>query len=177
METVKTLQKNERRLKELVFQTEEDHKTNQRMQELVEKLQNKLKAYKRQMEEAVSVSVFNSLPPCRGFLLAHPGQTLLPLTPTGRTGKPEPGQVPQNGARAGRRRGEGWDGGIGPEQTTHQAQGLGRQSLHVRGDHPGLQIGQLKVGCRGIDPASLMLQLVGVRFPFFSCKRSWGKED
>lgn len=53
METVKTLRKNERRLKELVFQTEEDHKTNQRMQELVEKLQNKLKVYKRQIEEAV----------------------------------------------------------------------------------------------------------------------------
>lgn len=53
METVKTLRKNERRLKELIFQTEEDHKTNQRMQELVEKLQNKLKIYKRQIEEAV----------------------------------------------------------------------------------------------------------------------------
>lgn len=53
VETVKTLRKNERRLKELVFQTEEDHKTNQRMQELVEKLQNKMKVYKRQIEEAV----------------------------------------------------------------------------------------------------------------------------
>lgn len=63
VETVKTLQKNERRLKELVFQTEEDHKTNQRMQELVEKLQNKLKAYKRQMEEAVGVSVLCSRHP------------------------------------------------------------------------------------------------------------------
>uniref|UniRef100_H9GJ77 Myosin heavy chain 16 n=1 Tax=Anolis carolinensis TaxID=28377 RepID=H9GJ77_ANOCA len=52
VETVKILHKNERRLKELVFQTEEDHKTNQRMQELVEKLQNKLKTYKRQIEEA-----------------------------------------------------------------------------------------------------------------------------
>ena len=52
---MKVLRKNERRLKELVFQTEEDHKTNERMQELVEKLQNKLKCYKRQIEEAVSV--------------------------------------------------------------------------------------------------------------------------
>ncbi|TKS91616.1 Myosin-16 [Collichthys lucidus] len=52
METVKNLRKGERRLKELIFQTEEDHKTNQRMQELVEKLQNKLKSYKRQIEEA-----------------------------------------------------------------------------------------------------------------------------
>ena len=48
------LRKGERRLKELVFQTDEDHKTNQRMQELVEKLQNKLKSYKRQIEESVS---------------------------------------------------------------------------------------------------------------------------
>ncbi|KAJ8364007.1 hypothetical protein SKAU_G00128380 [Synaphobranchus kaupii] len=52
VETMKSLHKNERRLKELVFQTEEDHKTNQRMQELVEKLQNKLKSYKRQLEES-----------------------------------------------------------------------------------------------------------------------------
>ncbi|XP_034749644.1 myosin-16-like [Etheostoma cragini] len=51
-ETVKNLRKGERRLKELIFQTEEDHKTNQRMQELVEKLQNKLKSYKRQIEDA-----------------------------------------------------------------------------------------------------------------------------
>lgn len=56
METVKNLRKGERRLKELIFQTEEDHKTNQRMQELVEKLQNKLKSYKRQIEDAVSSS-------------------------------------------------------------------------------------------------------------------------
>ncbi|XP_060799031.1 myosin-16-like [Neoarius graeffei] len=52
VETVKALRKNERRLKELIFQSEEDQKTNQRMQELVEKLQNKLKSYKRQIEEA-----------------------------------------------------------------------------------------------------------------------------
>uniref|UniRef100_A0A3B4AC58 Myosin motor domain-containing protein n=1 Tax=Periophthalmus magnuspinnatus TaxID=409849 RepID=A0A3B4AC58_9GOBI len=51
-ETVKNLRKGERRVKELIFQTEEDHKTNQRMQELVEKLQNKLKSYKRQIEDA-----------------------------------------------------------------------------------------------------------------------------
>eukprot|EP00061_Rhincodon_typus_P012537 g38326.t1 len=51
-ETVKSLRKNERRLKELVFQAEEDQKNQHRMQELVERLQNKLKAYKRQVEEA-----------------------------------------------------------------------------------------------------------------------------
>nr|XP_012614269.1 putative uncharacterized protein MYH16 [Microcebus murinus] len=63
VETVKTLRKNERRLKELVFQMEEDHKTNQRMQELVEKLQNKLKVYKRQIEEAVSAQHASPLLP------------------------------------------------------------------------------------------------------------------
>lgn len=52
-ETVKNLRKNERRLKELVFQSEEDQKNQQRMQELVERLQIKMKAYKRQVEEAV----------------------------------------------------------------------------------------------------------------------------
>lgn len=52
-ETMKTLRKNERRLKELLFQSEEDQKNQQRMQELVERLQNKMKAYKRQVEEAV----------------------------------------------------------------------------------------------------------------------------
>ncbi|XP_063749521.1 putative uncharacterized protein MYH16 isoform X2 [Eleginops maclovinus] len=51
-ETVKTLRKNERRLKELLFQSEEDQKNQQRMKELVERLQNKMKAYKRQVEEA-----------------------------------------------------------------------------------------------------------------------------
>lgn len=49
---MKTLRKNERRLKELLFQSEEDQKNHQRMQELVERLQNKMKAYKRQVEEA-----------------------------------------------------------------------------------------------------------------------------
>lgn len=48
----KTLRKNECHLKELVSQTEEDHETTQRTQDLVEKLQDKLKAYKWQIEEA-----------------------------------------------------------------------------------------------------------------------------
>lgn len=51
-ETVKSLRKNERRLKELLFQSEEDHKNQQRMEELLERLQSKMKAYKRQVEEA-----------------------------------------------------------------------------------------------------------------------------
>lgn len=58
-ETVKTLRKNERRLKELLFQSEEDQKNQQRMQDLVERLQNKMKAYKRQVEEAVCHHALN----------------------------------------------------------------------------------------------------------------------
>ena len=51
-ETLKELRKNDRRLKELAFQTEEDRKNQQRLQDLSEKLQGKLKVYKRQVEEA-----------------------------------------------------------------------------------------------------------------------------
>jgi hypothetical protein len=39
-------------LKELVFQAEEDRKNQLRLQDLTEKLQNKIKIYKRQVEEA-----------------------------------------------------------------------------------------------------------------------------
>ncbi|XP_061425852.1 myosin-16-like isoform X2 [Lethenteron reissneri] len=49
-ETIKSLRKNERRMKELIFQTDEDQKNQARMQELVEKLQSKIKTYKRQLE-------------------------------------------------------------------------------------------------------------------------------
>jgi predicted RNase H-like nuclease (RuvC/YqgF family) len=51
-ETLKELRKNDRRLKELVFQVEEDRKNQSRLQDLTEKLQNKIKIYKRQVEEA-----------------------------------------------------------------------------------------------------------------------------
>ncbi len=51
-ETLKELRKNDRRLKELVFQVEEDRKNQLRLQDLSEKLQNKIKVYKRQVEEA-----------------------------------------------------------------------------------------------------------------------------
>lgn len=50
----KNLRKGERRIKELTFQAEEDRKNHERMQDLVDKLQQKMKTYKRQIEEAVS---------------------------------------------------------------------------------------------------------------------------
>ena len=40
----------------LLFQTEEDRKNVLRLQDVVDKLQSKVKAYKRQAEEAVSTS-------------------------------------------------------------------------------------------------------------------------
>lgn len=55
-ETQKNMRKADRRLKELAFQTDEDRKNQERLQDLADKLQNKIKTYKRQVEEAVSVA-------------------------------------------------------------------------------------------------------------------------
>lgn len=52
-EAVKGIRKHERRVKELTYQTDEDKKTVLRLQDLVDKLQLKVKAYKRQNEESV----------------------------------------------------------------------------------------------------------------------------
>ncbi len=58
-ETIKEVRKNDRRLKELVFSAEEDRKNQARLQDLIEKLQNKLKVYKRQAEEAEEIAAVN----------------------------------------------------------------------------------------------------------------------
>ena len=55
-ETLKNMRKADRRLKELAFQTDEDRKNQERYQDLIDKLQNKIKTFKRQVEEAVSVT-------------------------------------------------------------------------------------------------------------------------
>lgn len=55
-DAIKGIRKYERRVKELTYQTEEDKKTVLRLQDLVDKLQLKVKAYKRQNEEAVRSS-------------------------------------------------------------------------------------------------------------------------
>merc|ERR1712018_1100808 len=49
-ETYKSFQKAERRIKELQFQQDEDHKNQDRMSELAGKLQQKIKTYKKQIE-------------------------------------------------------------------------------------------------------------------------------
>merc|ERR1719361_1901488 len=51
-ETQKNARKADRRLKELAFQVDEDRKNQERLQDLIEKLQNKIRVYKRQSEEA-----------------------------------------------------------------------------------------------------------------------------
>merc|ERR1712038_1077591 len=51
-DTLKNYRKMDRRLKELTFQADEDRKNQTRMQELVEKLQLKLKQYKKMAEDA-----------------------------------------------------------------------------------------------------------------------------
>ncbi len=58
-ETIKEVRKNDRRLKELAFQTEEDRKNQARLSDLAEKLQAKLKVYKRQAEEAEEIAAVN----------------------------------------------------------------------------------------------------------------------
>jgi ankyrin repeat protein len=58
-ETGKNLRKTNRRLKELAFQAEKNRKNMERMQDLVEKLQAKIKTYKRQVEEAEEIAAMN----------------------------------------------------------------------------------------------------------------------
>ncbi|CAF2989025.1 unnamed protein product [Rotaria sp. Silwood2] len=58
-ETLEELRKNDRRLKELAFQTEEGRKNQLRLQDLTEKLQSKIKVYKRQVEEAEEIAAIN----------------------------------------------------------------------------------------------------------------------
>ncbi|KAM3865582.1 myosin-7-like [Diretmus argenteus] len=51
-DSIKGMRKYERRIKELTYQTEEDHKNLARLQDLVDKLQLKVKSYKRSAEES-----------------------------------------------------------------------------------------------------------------------------
>merc|ERR1711997_488249 len=55
----KAFQKSERRIKELQFQQDEDHKNQDQMSELAQKLQAKIKTYKKQIEEAEEIAALN----------------------------------------------------------------------------------------------------------------------
>merc|ERR1711997_407877 len=58
-ESYKAFQRAERRVKELQFQQEEDHKNQDRMSDLANKLQQKIKTYKTQIEEAEEIAALN----------------------------------------------------------------------------------------------------------------------
>jgi myosin heavy chain 6/7 len=58
-ENYKAFQRAERRVKELQFQQDEDHKNQDRMSELANKLQLKIKTYKQQIEEAEEIAALN----------------------------------------------------------------------------------------------------------------------
>merc|ERR1719249_439699 len=58
-ETFKTFQKSERTIKELQFQQEEDRKNHDRITELAQKLQQKIKVYTKQIEDAEEIAALN----------------------------------------------------------------------------------------------------------------------
>ncbi|GBM06931.1 Paramyosin [Araneus ventricosus] len=58
-ETVKIMRKKEHRVKELLLQTEEDHKTITMLNDAVEKLTEKVKVYKRQLTEQEGMTAQN----------------------------------------------------------------------------------------------------------------------
>merc|ERR1711910_281576 len=55
----KNISKGERRVKELLFQSEENKNNQDRIADLVEKLQQKIKSYKKQIEEAEEIAAIN----------------------------------------------------------------------------------------------------------------------
>jgi chromosome segregation ATPase len=58
-EVHKTITKGERQVKELLFQQEENKKIHERITDLVEKLQQKIKSYKKQIEDAEEIAALN----------------------------------------------------------------------------------------------------------------------
>ena len=58
-DVAKNLRKSERRIKELTYASDEDRRNHERMQVLVEQLQNKIKTYKKQIEEAEEIAALN----------------------------------------------------------------------------------------------------------------------
>lgn len=58
-DTYKAYQKSERRFKELQFQQDEERKNQERMSDLATKLQQKIKTYKKQIEEAEEIAALN----------------------------------------------------------------------------------------------------------------------
>merc|ERR1712226_1084632 len=55
----KSLRKSERSIKELAFAADEDRKNHERMQSLIDQLQDKVKSYKKRIEEAEEIAALN----------------------------------------------------------------------------------------------------------------------
>merc|ERR1711992_11115 len=55
----KNLRKSERRIKEIAYSSDEDRKNQERMQNLIDQLQCKIKTYKKQIEEAEEIAALN----------------------------------------------------------------------------------------------------------------------
>merc|ERR1739842_178779 len=73
----KNLRKSERHIKELSFAADEDRKNHERMQTLIDGLQGKIKAYKKQIEEAKRLlpsTCLNIVPPKQTWLTLEKGQ-------------------------------------------------------------------------------------------------------
>merc|ERR1719337_675515 len=58
-ESVKAFQRADRKVKELKFAQDEDKKNQERMSDLASKLQQKIKTYKQQIEEAEEIAALN----------------------------------------------------------------------------------------------------------------------
>jgi len=58
-DAIKNLRKSERRIKELAFASDEDRKNHERMQQLIDQLQSKIRSYKKQIEEAEEIAALN----------------------------------------------------------------------------------------------------------------------
>merc|ERR1711864_26890 len=58
-DAVKNMRRSERRIKELTFASDEDRKNHERMQNLIDGLQGKIKCYKKQIEEAEEIAALN----------------------------------------------------------------------------------------------------------------------
>lgn len=55
----KNLRKSERRIKELTYAADEDRKNHERMQDLIDQLQGRIRTYKKQIEEAEEIAALN----------------------------------------------------------------------------------------------------------------------
>ena len=58
-DTIKEMSRSDRRMKELAYQSEEDKKNNARLQKIIEKLESKIKALRRQIDESEEIANVN----------------------------------------------------------------------------------------------------------------------